>query len=167
MEAKAPPSMAGKVLCFKLANAVHIKARESYGFSRVARSPGNRVGMRIGYGCAVLNRTNSIAVSADGAKGPPFSTVLDTIKGRSGTNAKLLQGLAGSFTRRSIELVGEIYQQNLESFRSGQPCHHPFLKLREQIVNEAVQVVGIVTVGVNGGFGQLEEWRVPAGDQNG
>ena len=32
-EAKAPPSMAGEVLCFRLANAVHIEARESYGFS--------------------------------------------------------------------------------------------------------------------------------------
>ena len=40
-EAKAPPSMAGEVLCFRLANAVHIEAKESYGFSRVARSPGN------------------------------------------------------------------------------------------------------------------------------
>ena len=27
--------------------------------------------------------------------------------------------------------------------------------------------MGIVTIGVNGGFGQLEEWRVPAGDPNG
>ena len=77
-EAKAPPSMAGKVLCFKLANEVHIEARESYGFSRVARSPGNRVGMSIGYCCAVLIRTNSVAISADGAKEPPFSTVLAT-----------------------------------------------------------------------------------------
>ena len=24
--------------------------------------------------------------------------------------------------------------------------------------------MGIVTIGVNDGFGQLEEWRVPAGD---
>ena len=78
VEAKAPPSMAGEVLCFRLANAVHIEARESYGFSRVARSPGNKVGMSIGYCCAVLIRTNSIAISADGAKGPPFSTVLAT-----------------------------------------------------------------------------------------
>ena len=40
------------------------------------------------------------------------------------------------------------------------------MKLREQVVNKAVQVVGIVTIGVSGGFGQLEEWRVPAGDPN-
>ena len=72
-EAKAPPSMAGEVLCFKLANAVHIEARESYGFSRVAKSLGNRVGMSIGYCGAVLIRINSIAISANGAKGPPFS----------------------------------------------------------------------------------------------
>ena len=77
-EAKAPPSMAGGVLCFRLANAVHIEAKESYGFSRVARSPGNKVGMSIGHCCAVFIRTNSIAISADGAKGPPFSTVLAT-----------------------------------------------------------------------------------------
>ena len=77
-EAKAPPSMAGEVLCFQSANAVHIEARELYGFYRVAKSPGNRVGMSIGYCCAVLIRTNPIAISADGAKGPPFSTVLAT-----------------------------------------------------------------------------------------
>ena len=28
-EAKAPPSMAGEVLCLRLANSVHIEARES------------------------------------------------------------------------------------------------------------------------------------------
>ena len=77
-EAKVPSSMAGEVLCFKSANAVHIEARESYGFSRVPKSPGNRVGISIGYCCAVLIRTNSIAISADGAKGPLFSTVLAT-----------------------------------------------------------------------------------------
>ena len=78
VEAKAPPSMAGEVLCFKSGNAVHIEARESYGFSLVAKSPGNRVGINIGYCCAVLTLTNSIAISSGGAKGPPFSTVLAT-----------------------------------------------------------------------------------------
>ena len=77
-EAKAPPSMAGEVLCFKSANAVHIEARESYGFSLVAKSSGNRVGINMGYCCAVLILTNSIAISADGAKGPPFFTVVAT-----------------------------------------------------------------------------------------
>ena len=48
-EAKASPSMAGEVLCFKLANVVHIEARELYGFSRVAKYSENRVGMSIGY----------------------------------------------------------------------------------------------------------------------
>ena len=48
-EANAPPSMADEVLCLKSANAVHIEARESYGFSLVAKSPGNRVGINIGY----------------------------------------------------------------------------------------------------------------------
>ena len=75
-EAKAPPSMAGEVLCLKSPNAVHIEAIESYGFSLVVKSPGNRVGINIGYCCAVLILTNSTAISADGAKGPPFSTIL-------------------------------------------------------------------------------------------
>ena len=78
-----------------------------------------------------------------------------------------MQGLERSSTRRSIEVVVEICQQNLESCSSAGACHHIFLKLGEQVVNEAVQVVGIVAIGVNGGFGQLEEWRVPAGDPNG
>ena len=73
-EAKAPPSMVGKVLCFKSANTAYVEARESYGFSQVAKSPGNRVDNNIGYCCAVLILTNSIAIFADGAKGPPFST---------------------------------------------------------------------------------------------
>ena len=76
--AKVLPSMAGEVLCFKSANAVHIEARESYGFSQIAKYPGNRVGISVGYCCAVLIRTNFIAISADGAKGPPFSTALAT-----------------------------------------------------------------------------------------
>ena len=70
--------MVDEVLCFKSANAVHIEARESYSFSLVAKSPGNRVGINIGHCCAVLILTNSIAISADGAKGPSFSTVLAT-----------------------------------------------------------------------------------------
>ena len=82
-EAKAPPSTAGEVLCFKSANAVHIEARKSYGLSLVAKSPGNRVGIKIGYCCAVLILTNSIAISADGAKEPPFSTVLATTTRRA------------------------------------------------------------------------------------
>ena len=77
-EAKASPSMAGDVLCFRSPNAVHIEARETYGFSLVAKSPGNRVGINMGYCWAVLILTNSIAIAADGAKGPPFSTVLTT-----------------------------------------------------------------------------------------
>ena len=78
VEAKVPPSMAGEVLSFKSANAVHIEVREPYGFSQVAKSSGNMVGISKGYRCAVLIRTNSIPISADGAKGPPFSTVLAT-----------------------------------------------------------------------------------------
>ena len=75
---KVLPSMASEVLCFKSANAVHIEARESYGFPRVAKYPGKRVGISIGYCCVILIRTNSIAISADGAKGPPCSTALAT-----------------------------------------------------------------------------------------
>ena len=77
-EAKAPPSMAGDVLCFRSANAVHIEGREIYGFSLLAKSPGNRVGIKMGYCWAVLILTNSIAIAADGAKRPLFSMVLTT-----------------------------------------------------------------------------------------
>ena len=44
----ASPSTAGEVLCFKWANTVHNVASESYGFSYVARLPGNKVGINIG-----------------------------------------------------------------------------------------------------------------------
>ena len=70
--------MAGDVLCLRSANAVHIKASEAYGCSLVALSPGNKVGINVGYCCAVRILTNSIAIVAEGANGPPFSTVLAT-----------------------------------------------------------------------------------------
>ena len=75
--------MAGDVLCFKSENAVHIEANEAYGFSLVARSPGNRVGINVGYCWAVRILTSSIAIVAEGAKGPPFSTVLATTTRRA------------------------------------------------------------------------------------
>ena len=78
MEANASPLMAGDVLCLRSANAVHIKASEAYGFSLVALSPGNKVGINVGYCCAVRILTNSMAIVAEGANGPPFSTVLAT-----------------------------------------------------------------------------------------
>ena len=82
-ETKASPSMTGDILCFKSPNAVHIEAKGTYGFSLVAKSPGNKVGINMGYCCAVLILTNSIAIAADGAKGPPFSTVLATTTRRA------------------------------------------------------------------------------------
>ena len=47
-ETKASPSMTGDVLCFKSPDAVHIEARGTYGFSLVAKSPGNKVGINMG-----------------------------------------------------------------------------------------------------------------------
>ena len=75
--------MAGDILCFKSPKAVHVEARVTYGFSLVDKSPGNRVGINIGYCCAVLIRTNSMAIAADGAKGPAFSTVPATTTRRA------------------------------------------------------------------------------------
>ena len=72
----ASPSTAGEVLCFKWADTVHNVASESYGFSCVARLPGNKVGINIGYYCAVRMRMISIAMSGEGASGPPLSTVV-------------------------------------------------------------------------------------------
>ena len=82
-EAKASPSMAGDILCFKSPNAVHIETRVTCGFSLVVKSSGNRVGINMGYCCAVPILTNSFAIAADGDKGPPFSTVLATTTRRA------------------------------------------------------------------------------------
>ena len=54
--AKAPPSMAGEVLCFKFANAANIVANEAYGLSLVAKLSGNNVNISIEYYCAVRVR---------------------------------------------------------------------------------------------------------------
>ena len=70
--------MAGDVLCLRSANAVHIKASEAYGCSLVALSPENKVGINVGYCCVVRILTSSMAIVAEGANGPPFSTVLAT-----------------------------------------------------------------------------------------
>ena len=74
-------------------------------------------------------------------------------KRRSGTNAEFLESLEGSSARRSIKIVGEIRQENLERRRTDGACSYPFLKLRKQVIDEAVQIVGIVTIGVYSGFG--------------
>ena len=70
--------MAGEVLCFKWAKAVHNAASKSYGFSCVARLPGSKVGINIGYCCAVRTRMSSIAMSSEGASGLSFYFVLAT-----------------------------------------------------------------------------------------
>ena len=66
------------MLCFKLANTVHNVESESYNLSRVATLPGNRVGIGTGYCCAVGIEMDSIAISGEGARGSPLSTVLAT-----------------------------------------------------------------------------------------
>ena len=68
--------MVGEVLCFKWAKMVHNVASESYGFSCVAKLPGNKVGINIWYCWAVRMQMSSIAMSGEGARGPPLSTLL-------------------------------------------------------------------------------------------
>ena len=70
--------MASQVLCFKWAKTVHNVAKESYAFSCVAKLPGNKVGIHIGYCCAVRMRMSSIAMSGERASGPALSIVLAT-----------------------------------------------------------------------------------------
>ena len=60
MGAKASPSMAGEVLCFKRSIKVHDVASELYGLSRVAKLPGNRVGINISNFFAVRIRKNEL-----------------------------------------------------------------------------------------------------------
>ena len=67
-----------EVLCFKFAKTVHNVTNESYGFSSVAKFPENKVGINIGYCCAVRIGMSSIAISDEGARGSPLSTVLAT-----------------------------------------------------------------------------------------
>ena len=64
---------------FKWAKTVHSVASESYGFSCVDKLLGNKVDINIGYCCAVRMRMSSIAMSGEGASGPPLSTVLVAI----------------------------------------------------------------------------------------
>ena len=62
-----------------MGKATHNAASESYGFSCVTNLPGNKVGINVGYCCAVRMRKSSIAISGEGASGPPLSTVPATI----------------------------------------------------------------------------------------
>ena len=55
------------------------RCERSYGLSRVAKIPRNRVGNSIGYCCAVRIRMSSITIAGKGARGPPLSTVLASI----------------------------------------------------------------------------------------
>ena len=138
----------------------------------MSKSPGNRVGINMGYCCAVLIRTSSIAIAADGAKGPPFSTVLATTtrrtrKRRSGANDEVLEGRQSCSTRRAIEVVGKVLQGGLEGHGTASAGGHPFLELRKQVVNKAMQIVGIITIKSYYGFGQFQKGCVPSGDPNG
>ena len=67
--------MAGEALCFRLANTVYNVASESQGLSCEAQISGNKVGISIGYYCAVRIRISFITISGDGARGPTLSTV--------------------------------------------------------------------------------------------
>ena len=63
-------------------------------------------------------------------------------------------------------MIGEIRQEGLERYRAASAGGHPFLQLRKNIVNKAVQVVGIVAVRSYSGFGQFQERCVPSVDPN-
>ena len=72
---KASTLMAAEVLCFKRANTVHDVASEFGGLFRVAKLPGNRVGISIRYCFAVWICMGSIAISGESVRGLPLSTV--------------------------------------------------------------------------------------------
>ena len=61
--------------CFKRANIVHDVASELYGLFRVAKLPGNRVGISIRYYFAVWICMGSIAILGESMRGLPLSTV--------------------------------------------------------------------------------------------
>lgn len=74
----ALPSMTRDISRLKLEYKAHIEASESYGISLLARPPENSVGISIGYCYAVRIPTYYIAISAEGTRRPPFSTVSAT-----------------------------------------------------------------------------------------
>ena len=76
--------LAGEVLGFKCVITGHNVASKLYGFSLVTNLPWNRVGISVGYCCAVRMRMSSIAISGEGTRGPSLSTVLSrtTLKER-------------------------------------------------------------------------------------
>ena len=86
---------------------------------------------------------------------------------RPGADAKLLQGLERGSTRRPIEEVPKIIQNNLEFVRSAGAGAYPFLKLRKHVIDEAMKVIGVIAVAVYGGLDKFKEWRMPPRDPNG
>ena len=86
----------------------------------MAKTPGNKVGISIGYCCAVRIRISSIVISGDGARSPPLSTVLATTtnskrsqeagEGRPRGYAELLQGRQGCAARGSVEVIRDVGQ---------------------------------------------------------
>ena len=130
----------------------------------------------MGYCCAVLIRTNSITIRRGWGQGATFlystgdndpeSSQIGR-KRRSGANAEVLEGRQSSSAWRAVEVVGKVRQEGLECHGTASAGGHPFLQLRKQIVNKAVQIVGIVTVRSYSGFGQFQERSVPSGDPNG
>ena len=87
-------------------------------------------------------------------------------KRRSGANAEILEGRQSSSSRCAVKVVCKIRQEGLERYRAASAGGHPFLQLRKNIVNKAVQIVGIVAVRSYSGFGQFQERCVPSVDPN-
>ena len=87
-------------------------------------------------------------------------------KRRSGANAEILEGRQSSSSRRTVKMIREIRQEGLERYGAASAGCHPFLQLRKKIVDKAVQIVGIVAVRSNSGFGQFQERCVPSVNPN-
>ena len=87
-------------------------------------------------------------------------------KRRSGANAEVLEGRLSSSSRRAVKIICTIRQEGLERYRAASSGGHSSLQLRKNIVNKAVQIVGIVAVRSYSGFGQFQERCVPSVDPN-
>lgn len=62
--------------------------------------------------------------------------------------------------RRAIEVIHETIKENFERHWSACFRSHPLLLFYKQVVDEAVQIVGIGVICVSCAFRELREWSV-------
>ena len=77
-------------------------------------------------------------------------------------NAKRLKRLQGGCAWGAVEVVSDVRQEHLEGGGAARSRGQSFLQLNEQVIDEAMKVMSVIKVSVNGRFDKFQQWGVSA-----